>query len=185
MLSVGVSFATLHISSYKTCFVLQGEATDSGESKWIAVILQLPWTPSKAHFDTPTSSSNRPPPLWRPNCALSSNHCHVQLEALNQSRRTHKPFQLFIQKNSEHFLVRASHKTHRLTKQVIWRRDLGLWGIMGSTFHLYLCLFFIKSFPPPLILSVSLLHMMMAQKLTMLCVNTYNGLMAQTEIWLQ
>lgn len=176
MLSVGVSFATLHISSYKTCFVLQGEATDSWESKWIAVILQLSWTPSKAHFDTPTTSSNRPPSLWRLNCALSSNHCHVQLEALNQSRRTHKPFHLFIQKNSEHFLVRASHKTHRLTKQVIWRRDLGLWGIMGSTFHLYLCLFFHQTFSSPLVLSVSLLHMMMAGKLTVLCVNTYNGL---------
>lgn len=122
MLSVWTSFATLHISSYKTCSVLQGGSyrqlgKQVNRSRPAAVMDPLENTLWHTH------TKLKPPP-----CALSSNPCRVQLEALNQSRRTHKPFQLFIQKNSKHFPVWASHKTRRLannTKLEMWPWALG------------------------------------------------------------
>lgn len=65
-----------------------GGVTDRWESKWSAVGLQLSWPPlPKTLFNTPTS--NTPPSLSCLNHPLSSNHCCVQLEALNQSKSTY------------------------------------------------------------------------------------------------
>lgn len=113
----------------------------------------------------------KPPPplsLWCLNCALTSNHCCVQLEALNQSKHT----QVFSVIYSEKFQIFSGSGLSNVTL-TDWQNKSFEDITLGSG----LCLF-LQTF-----LSFCLLHLRIETDLTPVA---HIGLMAQTEeVWLQ